>query len=158
MPSSCTHTHTANNASFRSINSSIDTPLVRRPKLRGKKVVALDARESSNIRGTSYWGVIIGGMYAFDCPTGQLLWSRRLESTTGSHPVVSSVNDTSVVFVSSKSSAVYAFAAPTGDILWKTVIDGGAVTKPTLDATVKASHNASSLSDVKTIFVGKTFQ
>ena len=75
-------------------------------------------------------GVVIGGVNMYDMSSGTLIWEKNIKSTRKSHPIVSKINNSHVILVSSKVSIVYAFDPYNGTVIWKSLLDGGALTPP----------------------------
>jgi outer membrane protein assembly factor BamB len=75
-------------------------------------------------------GVVIGGVNLYDMSSGTLIWEKNIKSTRKSHPIVSKINNSHVILISSKVSNIYAIDPYKGTVIWKSLLDGGTLTTP----------------------------
>lgn len=81
--------------------------------------------------------VIIGGAYAFDAYTGNVVWKREDLTDTINNTPIASRSVPPIIYVGSRLSNLIALNSLTGDTIFLKVIDGGKVTSPVLDVLGK---------------------
>jgi len=98
----------------------LDCPTMMRCEFRSTPLVVHVGEANEN--------VIIGGAYAFDAYTGNLVWKREDLTDTINNTPVASKSVPPIIYVGSRLSNLIALDSLTGDTIFKKVLDGGKVT------------------------------